>query len=297
MKIGPGRNSKSRAALVVDRRAGHVGGHQVGRELDPAEAAARAPARTTARSASSPRPGKSSIRTWPSASSAEQDELERLALADDRALDLVEQRVRALGDLGDVHSDSTARRRGRSGPACSPGASWSRGRGRSAGRAPRPPGRGAPRRYRSARRDRRRAAAAARRRRSARSGAAGSRRRRRSRSPARPRARAWPARAGGSRSAAGRGGVEPRRPLAGQRPDRARRSRAAGRAPHREQPDVDGERRVARRTRPRSRAPASRAPPKTNVGRRIRPAPQLVAQRLERVDRLVLHGRRRSRAG
>ena len=39
------------------------------------------------------RPGKSSISTWPSASSAEQHELERVALADDRLLDLVEDPV------------------------------------------------------------------------------------------------------------------------------------------------------------------------------------------------------------
>ncbi len=40
-------------ALVEHRRAGHVGGHQVGRELDAREAERRRPGRTSARSASS----------------------------------------------------------------------------------------------------------------------------------------------------------------------------------------------------------------------------------------------------
>jgi hypothetical protein len=34
---------------------------------------------------------------------AEEDELECVALANDRALDLVEEPGRALGDLGDLH--------------------------------------------------------------------------------------------------------------------------------------------------------------------------------------------------
>jgi hypothetical protein len=38
---------------------------------------------------------------------AEQDELERLALPDDRALDLVEQPGRALGDLRDSHKPAS----------------------------------------------------------------------------------------------------------------------------------------------------------------------------------------------
>ena len=68
-KIGPGRNSNVGGALVVDRGAGHVGGHQVRRELDAAEVAGSVACANERAISVFARPGKSSIRTWPSASS------------------------------------------------------------------------------------------------------------------------------------------------------------------------------------------------------------------------------------
>ena len=100
-------------ALVVDRGAGHVGGHQVGRELDAREADARhlreGAGHQRLRQAREVLDQDVAVGEDP-----EQHELERLALADDRALDLVEDVVRAAGELLDVHSDSsrsTMRRR------------------------------------------------------------------------------------------------------------------------------------------------------------------------------------------
>ena len=68
MKIGPGAEVELAGALVVDRRAGDVGRHQVGRELDAREARARWPARSERAISVLARPGKSSSSTWPSAS-------------------------------------------------------------------------------------------------------------------------------------------------------------------------------------------------------------------------------------
>ena len=48
-------------------------------------------------------PGKSSIRTWPSARMPEQDELEGIALADDGSLDLGEDPLRLPVELVDCH--------------------------------------------------------------------------------------------------------------------------------------------------------------------------------------------------
>ena len=55
-------------------------------------------------------PGKSSISTWPSRKNAEQDELERVALADDRPLELVEDAPGGRGDVLDRHRASPVRR-------------------------------------------------------------------------------------------------------------------------------------------------------------------------------------------
>ena len=89
MKIGPGRNSKSAVALVPDRRAGDVGRHEVGRELDAREVDAEHLRE---------RAGRERLREArvvleqdvPVGEEAEEDELERVALADDGLLDLVE---------------------------------------------------------------------------------------------------------------------------------------------------------------------------------------------------------------
>ena len=89
MKIGPGRNSKSAVALVPDRRAGDVGGHQVGRELDAREADARH-LRERARGERLREAGEVLEQHVPVGEQADEDELERVALADDRPLDLVE---------------------------------------------------------------------------------------------------------------------------------------------------------------------------------------------------------------
>ena len=92
VKIGPGPELELGRALVVDRRAGDVRRHQVGRELDAREAERRR-LRERARDqrlrqARVVLEQDVAVREQP-----EQDELERVALADDRALDLVEDAV------------------------------------------------------------------------------------------------------------------------------------------------------------------------------------------------------------
>ena len=102
MKIGPGRNSKSRRALVEDRRAGHVRRHQVGRELDAREVHP-GHLRERAGDQGLREPGVVLDQDVPVGEQAEQDELERFPLAHDRPLDLGEQALAAFGgglDLG-----------------------------------------------------------------------------------------------------------------------------------------------------------------------------------------------------
>ena len=89
-------------ALVVDRRAGHVGGHQVGRELHAREADARH-LREGARGQRLGETREVLDQHVPVGEDAEQDELERVALADDRALDLVEDLLRLARELVDGH--------------------------------------------------------------------------------------------------------------------------------------------------------------------------------------------------
>ena len=116
-------------ALVPDRRPGHVGGQEVGRELDAAEA-------EPARLCEGPRcerlrdPGHVLEQHVPVGEEAEQHQLELLALADDGALDLVEQAARrsSASSLKLHQSRSRARhdaRRAR--PAPIPGACRSGG--------------------------------------------------------------------------------------------------------------------------------------------------------------------------
>ena len=91
-KIGPGRNSNSARALVEDRGARHVGGHQVGRELDAREPERARPGER-AREQRLREAGVVLEQHVPVGEQREQDELERVALADDGLLDLVEDRA------------------------------------------------------------------------------------------------------------------------------------------------------------------------------------------------------------
>ena len=106
MKIGPGLEAQLAAALVVDRRAGHVRRHQVRRELHAREAQA-GDGRERPRHQ---RLGEARVvldQHVAVGQQPEQHELEHVALADHRALDLVEDPGGALAELGMV-----ARRRG-----------------------------------------------------------------------------------------------------------------------------------------------------------------------------------------
>ena len=139
MKIGPGPELEVGVALVPDRRAGDVGGHEVGGELDAREARARAPARTSA-------PSERLREAWevleqhvPVGEEPEQDELERLALADDGLLDLVEHPVRELPNPDEFHvrRAPASRRRESSSAGVMPRLTRSSGAGRDRrGRAP-----------------------------------------------------------------------------------------------------------------------------------------------------------------
>ena len=288
MKIGPGPELELGGALVVDRRAGHVGGHQVGRELDPAEAEARR-LRERARDQRLREAGKVLDQHVAVGEQAEQDELERLALADDRALDLVEERLgrarrpRAMSSQRFERASTAAairserERRPRRA---------SRGRGCvGPGELPEPRGRAAPRR---------RCRAASR----------STPRRRRARGGDVPDRRAEPevrvegglrrqrdlaleldelARPRLSRRAR-RPAVEPRRRLARQAAERPADHGQERQPADGEQVDVDRERRSRRgegRSRARARALASTAS-RTNVERRIaRVCLQVVAEGLE----------------
>ena len=99
MKIGPRPELEAGVALVVHQRAGDVGRQQVGRELDAARS--RCPSACENERAISvlARPGHVLEQHVPVGQHAEQHELQHLALADDRALDLVEQRGGPLAGL------------------------------------------------------------------------------------------------------------------------------------------------------------------------------------------------------
>ena len=87
-------------ALVVDRRAGDVGGHQVGRELDPLEAHV-AHLRERARDQRLREARVVLEQHVAVGEKREQAGLERAALADHRLLDLVEDPLGVLADLLD----------------------------------------------------------------------------------------------------------------------------------------------------------------------------------------------------
>ena len=87
-------------ALVVEERPGQVGRQQVGGELRAREVAARAPARTSARPASCRGRGSPRAARGPSPGSRGQHQHQRLALADDGLLDLVEHPAGEAGGLG-----------------------------------------------------------------------------------------------------------------------------------------------------------------------------------------------------
>ena len=89
-------------ALVPDRRAGHVCGEQVGRELDAAEAEpaglGEGSRRQRLREPRDVLEQDVAVREH-----AEQDQLELLALADDGALDLVDEAGTELCELTELH--------------------------------------------------------------------------------------------------------------------------------------------------------------------------------------------------
>ena len=89
-------------ALVVDRRAGHVGRHQVGRELDAREVHRR-DARERARHQRLRQSGVVLDQDVAVGEHAEQQQLERVALADHGLLDLVEDALPAPCDVGELH--------------------------------------------------------------------------------------------------------------------------------------------------------------------------------------------------
>ena len=105
-KIGTGTEDELGRPLVEDLRAGHVARHQVGRELDPGEAEG---GRLRER-ARDQRLGETRVvleQHVAVAQQRQQDQLERPALADDRLLDLGEDRLRALAEIGErAHRDS-----------------------------------------------------------------------------------------------------------------------------------------------------------------------------------------------
>ena len=79
------------AILLDDLRAGDVGRHQVGRELDAVELADGAPRASVLISSVFARPGTPRSRQWPPAKNADQDLVNDRLLADDDAAQLVAQ--------------------------------------------------------------------------------------------------------------------------------------------------------------------------------------------------------------
>ena len=98
----PGTELEVAELLPVDRRARHVRGHQVGRELDPREAH---PGHRGERAGDQRlgEPGEVLDQHVAVREDAEQDELERIALPDDGSLDLREDPLRLLVELVDRH--------------------------------------------------------------------------------------------------------------------------------------------------------------------------------------------------
>ena len=108
---GPGPELEARGALVEDRRARHVGGQQVGRELHAAEAQPRRGGER-ARDQRLGHAGHVLEQDVAVGQQREQHELEHLALADHGALDLVEDRLGRRGDvagMGVGHRSSASR--------------------------------------------------------------------------------------------------------------------------------------------------------------------------------------------
>ena len=98
----PGAELEVAVALVPDRRARDVGRHEIRRELNAREPHAQYP-REGARRERLRETGVVLEQDVPVGEEAEQHELERLALADDRLLDLVEHPTGELPDLCQLH--------------------------------------------------------------------------------------------------------------------------------------------------------------------------------------------------
>src|SRR5207244_10142953 len=101
----PGTEFEVGGALVEDRRTRHVAGHQVGCELDAGEAHRRG-LRERPRNQRFRKPWKVFDQHVTIGENAQEDELERLALADDGPLELRDEFLRLRGELLDRHSAS-----------------------------------------------------------------------------------------------------------------------------------------------------------------------------------------------
>ena len=98
----PGPELEVGVALIPDRRARDVGRHEVGGELDAREPQGQ-DLRERARGQRLREPRVVLEQHVTVGEEPEPDELERLALADDGLLDLVEHRARDLADLRELH--------------------------------------------------------------------------------------------------------------------------------------------------------------------------------------------------
>ena len=102
VKSGPRRNSNSPSPLVVEERAGQVGGQQVGRELGAREVEPERLGEAPRRQGLA-EPREVLEQHVPLGEDRGQDQRERLALADDGLLDLVEHRPRPARSPGHGH--------------------------------------------------------------------------------------------------------------------------------------------------------------------------------------------------
>ena len=109
MKIGPARNSKSPSRWFQIDEPVTSAGSRSGVNWTRLKPSPLASANERAVSVFA-RPGTSSSRTWPSARMPSRIELELLALADDGALDLVDEAGAELCELAELHQIALQRR-------------------------------------------------------------------------------------------------------------------------------------------------------------------------------------------
>ena len=99
MKTGPGPKPEIVDPLVVDRRAGHVGRHQVGRELDAIERAAQHPAEHPHQQRLA-QPRHALDQDVALGQERRQDAAHQLSLADEDLVDLAQNTLRPAHDHG-----------------------------------------------------------------------------------------------------------------------------------------------------------------------------------------------------